>query len=193
MNSHIANLYLALLNIISNLTYNENEVDIKYFKFVDQDYGQLEFHTGDNRPPVSWPCCLIDVSAVKYANLGEHVQTGDVTVTLRLGFPPFSGTANITDEAWRLKALNYYNLEQVVHKALHHIHPVLLDNDDNNVLEDIFGKFQRISATTERRDDFIRVRELTYTIAFEDYTTKGQLQYVPATPIITESFTFPEE
>ena len=110
MNSNIANLYLALLKIISELTYTEGEETKPYFRFVDQDYGQLEYHTGDNRPPVSWPCCLIDCSRVAYTNTGDHQQLGTVTVVLRLGFPPFSGTANLTDAAYREKALHYYNL-----------------------------------------------------------------------------------
>lgn len=187
MNSNIANLYLALINIINSVTGEDGEPLIR---FIDQDYGQLESHSGDMRVPVSWPCVLIDVAAASYTNTGEHVQLGTVTVSLRLGFPPYSGTSNLTDPTYRAKALYYYNLEQLLHQALHHKSPALIV-ESVDILEDVFGSFQRIAVKTEQRQDFIRVREITYTIAYEDNTTRRPLQYITPDITLSPDYTLP--
>lgn len=191
MNSHIANLFLAISRTLTALTDGEGN---KYFRFIDQEYGQLEWHNGDNRPPVTWPCILIDVDNVAYQNMSELAQTGMVTVVLRLGFPPFSGTSNITPSTYQQKALYYYDLEQVIYLALHGKQPVLLsepaDEEETpvNLLADVFGSFTRISARTEQREDHIRVRTITYTIALEDYTaTPGTITVSPVVPSFTLS------
>jgi hypothetical protein len=44
-----------------------------------------------------------------------------------------------------------------------------------------FGALIRTSTTTQKRTDSYRVRELRYSIAFEDYSAKWQQQLAPAT------------
>lgn len=187
MNSPFANLFLALQQLISNLADGDGN---KYFRLVDQDLGQLEAHFGDNRPPVSWPCVLIDIDGAAMENMGDDTQTGVVTIIFRIGFPPFSASSNITPANYKNKALYYYDLEQVLHLALHGKSPEWIV-DDENILADVFGHMIRTSARTERREDMIRVREITYTLSFDDYSTQPQQQLV--SPVTLELTTEYEE
>lgn len=181
MNSLFANIYLALRNLIADLQDGDGN---KYFRFVDQDYGQLEWHTGDNRAPVSWPCVLIDINRASFSNHSQNTQEGIITVVLRLGFPPYSGTSNLTDPDYANRALQYYDLEQVLHQALHGYTPELLV-DEEDALLDITGHMMRTGTSTEERADHIRVRILTYTLPIQDYTTKPTTTFTPAAPSFT--------
>ncbi len=182
--SHAANLFIALQNLISALTDGDGK---KYFPYVDQELGQLEAYTPGGRPPVSWPCVLIDIDNITYQPIGENAQTAIATVIFRLGFPPYSHSSNITPSDSRDKAIYYYQLEQILHQALQGKAPQLTV-DDEDILADVFGHFQRTSASTEAREDLIRVRVITYTIAFEDYSTKHRLQLTPSAINLTTTF-----
>lgn len=190
MNSHIANLFLALQQHIATLVDTQDQPQ-PYFRFVDQDFGQLEAHYGDMRVPVSWPCVLIDIDEVSYKDMSQNTQTGIATIILRLGFPPFSSSSSITPAEYRQKALYYYDLEQILHLALQGQAPQLIV-DDVDILADVFGRYDRISAKTEPRSDLIRVRTITYTIAFDDHTTQPATQLVPVSLDLNSEFIFPE-
>lgn len=182
MTSHLANLFSALQTLIAGL---EDDDRNPYFRFVDQDLGQLEVA----RPPVTWPCVLIDIDDVVYKCLGGNVQTGIATVKFRVGFPPFSSGSGITPNKSREQALYYYDLEHLLHLALQGTLPAKIV-DDQNILAPIFGHLDRISATTEHRKDTIRVRALTYSIALQDFTTKPVTVITPAAMDL--SFEWPE-
>ena len=167
MHAPFANLFIALQNRISR--------NISAITYIDQDLGQL---SAKSRPPVSWPCLLIDFEDFRFKDLSEHVQTAKGTVVLRLGFAPYSATAAATPLHYREQSLSYYDIEWDVNKALQGWSP---DGDE-------FGSLMRISATTQPRTDGYRVRELRYKIAFDDYSAKVQHLTAPATLIITERF-----
>ncbi len=175
MNSPIANLFLSLQTQIAALADGASNT---YFKFVEQDLGQLEDHSGDNRPPVMWPCALIDIDGLDTKDLGQNAQEGVLSVCIRVGFPPFSASSAATPLEYRQKAIYFYDLEQLLHKALQGANPG--DISGYTALQDVFGPYTRISARTERRNDKIRVRELRYTIGIDDYSTQTQNVHVPA-------------
>jgi hypothetical protein len=164
MNSSFANLFLALQTQIS-----KGIPDIAY---IDQDLGQLNSKT---RPPVSWPCVLIDFEDFSFTNLSENVQTAEGIIVLRLGFAPHSNTTVATPPGNKEMALNYYDLEWQLHTLLQGWIPK----------GDEFGGLTRISAATQHRTDGYRVRELRYRIAFDDYSTKYKKGMAPATIIVT--------
>lgn len=144
--------------------------------FIDQDLGQL---SNKARPPVSWPCVLIDFENFRFKNLAENVQTAKGTIVLRLGFAPHSASSQITPKTPKQLALSYYELEWAIHLALHGWTP---DGGE-------FGALSRTTAITQPRTDAYRVRELRYKIAFDDYSTKPVQQYAPAAIATTEQFT----
>jgi len=185
MLSPLSNLYLALQNTIAALADTGGN---PYFRYIDQDLGQFDNPRPDNRPPVLYPCALIDIEEMHYANVADNCQQGKGSITIRLGFPPFSAGSSATPETYKEKALYYYELEQILHLALQGAHPVLLDTTGKNILANIFGAYNRTSATTQRRKDALRVRELTYQIAYDDYSTQPTTQILPAALDLTTEF-----
>jgi hypothetical protein len=183
MNSPTANLFLSLQAKIAALADGDNK---KYFSYIDQDLGQLEYQPQANRPPVSWPCILIDVDDEEFTDLASNVQSGTGRVIIRLGFPPFSPSTANTPQQFKEKAIYFYDLEQVLYEAIHGWNPG--DQAGYESLSDIFGHFMRRRAVTEKREDFLRVRQITYEIGFQDYTAKPAQQFAPAAISITSEW-----
>ena len=167
MNSPFANIFLALQQRI--------QAQLPSIAHIDQDLGQLKTTT---RPPVSWPCVLIDFEDFSFDNLGENVQTAKGTVVLRLGFAAHSNSSQATPGAYVRQAIDYYDVEWALHKAMQGWSP----GTD-------CGSLARASTTTQRRTDNYRVREIRYTLAFDDYSTKHQQQFAPAAINIQDELT----
>jgi hypothetical protein len=168
MNSPFANIFLAIQQQI--------QASVTTITYIDQDLGQLK--TATARPPVSWPCVLIDFEEFNFDNMGENIQTAKGTVVLRLGFAPYSSSTQVTPTAYIQQAIGYYDIEWALHQAIQGWAP----GGD-------YGHLIRTSASTQKRTDNYRVRELRYSIAFEDYSTKPQQQLAPATLIVNETMT----
>ncbi len=196
MTSPFAILFLAIQNRIKAITIGGNPA----FPWIDQDLMQLESHNGDDRPPVSWPAVTIDIDEARFENLGENAQTAKLAACIRLGFPPFSSSSSIAPATYRNKALYYYDLEYALHLSLQGWTPgiVTITPADPPApavtadLSDIFGHFLRTSAKTERRNDRIRVRQLTYALGMNDYSTLEQITLVnPVSYNLTEQIIIP--
>jgi hypothetical protein len=164
MDSPFANIFLAIQQRI--------QATVSAIAYINQDLGQLKAST---RPPVSWPCVLVDFEDFSFDNLAENVQTAKGIVVLRLGFAPHSSSSQVTPGTYLQKAIGYYDIEWQLHKAVQGWAP---GND--------YGSLCRTSAITQKRTDNYRVRELRYSMAFEDYSTKWQQQYAPATLVVAD-------
>ncbi len=170
MNSPIAELFLHIQAKIATLTTIIDGVVQPCFRYIDQDLGQLDAAGG--RYAVSWPCALIDIDDFIYTAISQNCQLASGKVVIRIGFPPLSGSHGSAPEAYRERAIFYYELEHILHHAVHGWKPA------NEYAADAipvplqgFGGLNRIASKTARRKDNVRVREVTYAIAFEDYTT----------------------
>jgi hypothetical protein len=130
-------------------------------RFIDQDVGQLDFY--NDRPPVAFPCVLIDINSGAFSNLGQGSQIYEGSLILRLAVPMWSSGSNLTPLDARKLAVQLYEIEQQIHEALH----------TWSTTE--WGIMTRLSATTERRDDPIRVRQLVYGLEFEDRSVRPDL------------------
>jgi len=169
MTSLFGNLFLAI---------QERLQTIPRLSFIDHEYGQLEYYDRENgKPPVTFPCVLIDIDQATFTDNSDNGQLGNCIVILRLGFPPYSATSQNTPQAYKEKALEFYEIETDIHNALQGWCP----GDEYNVLD-------RKSAMTERREDFIRVRQIRYSTGFDDYTTSKTWTKVAATPNITGEY-----
>lgn len=168
MTSPFARLFLALQERIAQ--------QVPEIKHIAQDMGQL---SAKSRPPVSWPCVLIDFDDFRFDNLSENVQVAKGTIILRLGFNPHSPTGKDTPTDYREAALAYYDIEWNLHKAIHGWSP---EGEE-------YGHLVRTSATTQRRQDGYRVRELTYSICFDDYSAKSGVHFEPVTLVVNEQMT----
>lgn len=154
MNSPFANLYLAIqARIIS---------EVPEIKWIDHDLGQLEAFDGD-RPPVQWPCLLIDFSETTFGQM-QGYQEGDMNILLRLAFDEYQQTNADTPAYVLEQALEYYEIEQKVYKALQ------AWNASNTLVNALI----RISAASEKREnDNLRVRRLVYQGTFADSSVTG--------------------
>jgi len=169
MNSPFATIFLALQQRI--------QAEVPTIVYIDQDLGQLRSKA---RPPVSWPCVLLDFEDFSFENLGENVQTATGTVVLRLGFEPHSNSSQATPLPYIQQAIAYYDIEWALHKAIQGWSPATT-----------LGSFSRTSAATQTRSDNYRVREIRYSIAFEDYSTKHEQLFAPAALIVNEDIDLP--
>ena len=163
MLSLFAQLFLSLQDRIAQ--------EVPEIKHIDQDLGQLEYY--DQRPPVAFPCVLIDFPTANYSNLGTGIQWAEVNIHVRLGFAPFTSALSVMPDVGKEKALEYYELENKLYEALQGF-------TANGCVQPII----RTSATTERRNDPYRVREVIFTTATEDDTAQPAQQTTTAGPKI---------
>lgn len=186
MHSNKKLLYLATQQMLASIVDTEETPVIAY---IDLDHGQLE----QPQPPVSWPCCLIDIDEAKYEDFPDGFQEGKLAVTIRLGFAPHSGTNNLTAPQFKNIGLKYFDIEQLIYLKFHNQEPInptvsILGNN-NQVTEEevdlsnIFGRFHRAMAYTEDRNSPIRVRVQKFLITEQDNSAEEQTDYVPAPSI----------
>jgi len=170
MNSPFANFFLAIQARVQNVMPANT--------YIDQDMGQLKNDKGTVRLPVTWPCVLIDFEDFEFENMADNVQAAKGTVVIRLGFAPASNSSATTPDEYKMLALSYYETEFMLHKAL-----------QGWSVGDDYGNLCRTHADTQRRSDTIRVREIRYSIAFEDYSTQPQQTKVNVPIVIHGAFT----
>lgn len=156
--SPFANLYLKVMARIK-----EKVPEVRY---IDQDLGQLEHY--DIRPAVSFPCVLVDVDSFTFSEAGQIKQIGEGMLIIRLGVPAFSSSNNLAPDAVRLKALEYYLIEEKIHEALHG----WSDTGFSRLL-------RRASKLEERNDPSIRVRVIPYAVSTEQDIKKVSIHSRP--------------
>ena len=183
MISPIANLFLYLRNSLSALADAHGN---KYFSFIDQDLGQLDQSSASRRPAVALPAALIDISGITYSSKAEKVQSGECTVRISLVYAPLSATSSLSPDEYTQKALYCYELEQLVSQSVHGATPSYSDGSGPDLLQNTFGKFNRIASETLNRKNGLRVRELTFKIAFDDYSLQSGTALHPASFSLTE-------
>jgi hypothetical protein len=163
MNSLFAKVFLALQDKIKN--------DVPEIRWIDQDFGQLEDY--DIRPPVSFPCVLIDFNSTSYEEMNQRRQQANITFTLRLGFPAFSYAASTAPQSVRELALQYYELEQRLFEAVQGF-------DGGGVMQ---GCTRQSTVTEGRKDDNLRVRVMTFTAMSEDSSAQVKYTKAPRPPL----------
>lgn len=77
-----------------------------HIAYLAEDWGQLDFY--NERPPVNFPCVLIDIAEAEFTDCSRKVQKGDAFLAVRVAhFDPvnLSALAPDRDRAFRLFAL----------------------------------------------------------------------------------------
>jgi hypothetical protein len=167
MNSPFAKLYTALITAI--------QATMPAIRYVSQDYGQLEFY--DNTPPVSWPCVLLDVGDATFSDASHNMQLVNATVTLRLAHASYSDISSLPPAQVRELGLKHYELEHELCNILHNWQPP----------HDELGALTRIATATEKRDDNIRVRTITFSTSMQ-YDSTSTAVSTP-TPLVINNQT----
>jgi len=136
-------------------------------RYISQDLGQLEFY--DDKPPVSWPLSLIDIGEATFEEYLHNLQTVNVNVTIRIAHCTYSDVSNLPNTQVRELALTFYELEHAIGNALHNWTPP----------HDELGALTRISTSTEKRDDNIRVRVLTFNVSMQYDSEAISMRTIP--------------
>jgi hypothetical protein len=163
MNSPFATVYLALIARL--------QAELPELNWIDHDFGQLDDYS-DGRPPVAFPCVLIDFQNFTFENMGDLAQRAEGDVIFKLAFAQHGQTHGASPEAWRTLALEYYDIEWRLHKALHGWSP-----------GEPFGYLTRTQATKENRPLGVRLRTIPYRLGFEDYSTSPVLDTTAKPPL----------
>ncbi len=92
--------------------------DVTSLQWIDYDWGQLN----DERPPVNFPCALIDIAYTECRNLTEAVgaldQLVNVAVTIKLAFQHTGESHTAAPLTNRQNALQSLNVIGMVHTCL---------------------------------------------------------------------------
>lgn len=156
--SPFSQLYLSIVERI--------KAEVPEIKHIDQDLGQMENY--DMRPPVSFPCALIDIDEFEFTDIGSNrTQNADGFVIIRLANPQWSGSSGNSPSAVREMALSYYEVE---HKLIQKLHGYAPEG---------FNRLMRRKVRTEKRDDLYRVRIIAFALNYTDKSTEVIKQTVP--------------
>ena len=139
-------IYLALCDRLK---------EVATLRWVDFDEGQLAI-TGE-RPPVAFPCCLVDLQYPACRDLDGINQIVTLNIILKVGFPPGGQTSAAAPEAVRSKALEVFDVLQKVHEAV--------QGED---LDGMVSEISRRRAVKTIRKDGVQVYTLTYDTTFQE-------------------------
>lgn len=120
---------------------------------IDQDYGQLQ----QDKPPVAWPCALVALGPFQYHTIGKGYTLAQGSLDIFLGFNPVGRTSHNTKTAHTLKAMHYYEVEELVHKALQNWHP-----------GPQFSPLTRLASYGIAHDKGLKIRKITYAVNYEE-------------------------
>lgn len=127
---------------------------VSEIRWIDAQEGQLNFA---ERPPVAFPCCLVDLSYPVCKTLSGGKQQVSLQITLQVAFEAMGQTNTKAPAQVRDRALDRLD-------TLEKIHQVLQWWSDNTKLTPLMRK----RVTTERRSDGRKVYTMVYESSFFD-------------------------
>lgn len=104
-----AKLFIELCDLLTD--------KVPELRWIDEDEGQLNTPQGI-RPPVDFPCCLIDIRYPDCRDANEEEQVVSAQVTLKIGFQPMGETNNKAPRPVREKALERLAVVEKVQSVL---------------------------------------------------------------------------
>lgn len=128
--------------------------EIPALKWVDEDKGQLNFE----RPPVLFPCALVEIQINKTEDLNRKIQNCDAIILVRLAWNFNGETSTKTPELARDKSLQYYDDVEAVRQKLH-------GYESNH-----FNALSRKQFYPEKRPDAIKVVAMPFAFSFRETT-----------------------
>lgn len=167
INSAFATLFIALQERIK-----EKVSEIRY---IDLDTGQLN----EERPSVSFPAVLISIDSFSFENLVENKQVGEGTVSFKIVTDTYSNTNSLTPEEWKAKALDVFNLEWAIYKALHNWKPSAEDWQ--------YGYLNRDSTHNHVVQQGLIIRESVFSLNYEDDKAVPEYTTTRLNPLEIES------
>jgi hypothetical protein len=145
----------AILEAISNRI-----AEVKELKHVDEDWAQLD--VDNERPPVMFPCALIDFEEGDFEDLGKDKtrtpaqrQTAEIKVIITVATVVLSrsnqkATAQQKEDAWKI-----YDIIQKVHEKIHGWNPIA----------DGSGKMKRVQFRKQRTVNGTKQIRMEYSLS----------------------------
>jgi hypothetical protein len=142
------------------------------FRYIDDDWGQLDDYS--NSPPTKWPCALVDIIEAKPENIGQHLQTLDCTILIRIAD---LRTANSSKNAPGPQKDKYYEIlatADVIFARLHGWHKA----------GSSYGTISRVGFRRHHRDDGIREYHILFRTILKAsaaaIVTEDKSEFVPS-------------
>lgn len=137
---------------------NRIRQEVPALRWIDADEGQLDF--AENRPPVAFPCCLIELYYPDAENMaGNHstVQRIEAGIALKIGFNDCASFNVNKPVQVQDVAFARLDLLEDIHKALQGFR-----------MENCAKSFRRKSCRPQKRPDGLKVYEAMYMAEFID-------------------------
>lgn len=151
--------------------------EVPALKYVDQDWGQMDFFTSP--PPVKFPCALIDIQSAQYTNMGDLLQQGTAMVVIRIFDIKLSNSSHKAPDNQKENAKKIWQLIEDVNKAIH----------GQRFLQTGYGLPIREQIRRTKRSDGCYQTELYYSIQFTDASCEPERKKTSAIPeLMTVSF-----
>lgn len=144
MNKH---LFIALCDLL--------EAQVPEVRWIDADEGQI--NSQNNRPPVAFPCVLIDMTYPQTEALNVQSEKIRVQFSLRIVFEGYGQTSSVAPEEVRERALERLDILEKIHRTLQWWS-----------YERQINPLRRQRVITERRQDGLKVYNMIYESAFID-------------------------
>lgn len=141
---------------------NKITQSVPAIRWTDFEMGQLN----DPKPPVSWPCALIDFSANTVEPGSDLSVTEKLSVEITLGFKLRERTHSKTQAIYKDEALEHLDTVEAVRTAL------------EGLAGQSFAGLTYTGFTRDRRSDY-RVYRLTFAVLH--YPESPESPYVPWT------------
>lgn len=144
MNKH---LFIALCDLLEN--------QVPELRWIDADEGQL--NASNQRPPVAFPCVLIDMTYPQTEAMNATAEKIRVQFSLRIAFEGYGQTSSVAPEEVRERALERLDILEKIHRTLQWWS-----------YERQINPLRRQRVITERRQDGLKVYNMIYESAFVD-------------------------
>jgi hypothetical protein len=142
--------------------------NIAALKWIGYDFGQLDVaYSSTDRPPVVFPCVLIDISYPNTTDMnaqsGDQKQKVSAQIILKVAFNPLSDRSNMgAPDVDRLLSLSPLDTVADIHATLQ------AWNGSTDTTSALFRQLSRSRAVPVPRPDGIKLYEITYDTTFID-------------------------
>lgn len=167
-----------MINDILNLVTTRLNTEISGIKYIDQDWGQLDYY--NDSPPVAWPCVLIELQGGNWRDQAKKVQDAVLSISLTVADIRDSNTSFKSPTAQKERANQIWVLLENIHKALHGWKPQLVEGSTT-----VYGTLSRVSNRKLKRDDGIRQFEIIYSFGCVDSSALEPI-YNIADPVVSQ-------
>jgi uncharacterized repeat protein (TIGR01451 family) len=157
-----------MIDILYAAIRDKIKQDLPAVKWIDLDSGQLD--NPEQSYPFPFPAIFIDFPAIDWQDAGERMQDGQVQVSFRIAF-------RIYDETHGSAPDDSYDTFTKAMDALHlmtSIHAKLQGFSDGAT----FNRLSRITTTTDRREDGLKVFNMVYACEARDKSAMKQYEII---------------